>query len=378
MDQGESASLIAQFENLPDPRVVGRCDHKLTDIVVLAVCAVISGADSWVEVEQFGKLRESWLQGFLELRAGIPSHDTIGRVFAILDAEAFQDSFVRWVENVFRVTKGQVIGIDGKTVRHSYDKSQGKDALHLVNAWASTNGIALGQFKTDTKSNEITAIPPLLRLLEVAGCIITLDAMGAQTKIAQAIRDEKADYILRIKDNQGNLHLDLQDWFAHADQVKFVGMAHTYAETVNKGHGRLEIRRCWALSDPRAFDYLRNYRGWTDLQTIIRVYRERRFADKTEAETAYYISSLPPHAETLLPAIRHHWAVENSLHWVLDVLFHEDDARVRRGDAPHNMAILRRFALNILKKDASKGSLRVKRYKAALDVTFLEKLLNQI
>lgn len=378
MSDENPISLLVSFQDLPDPRVEGRCDHKLIDIIVITVCAVIAGAESWVDVESFGKAKQAWLQTFLELPHGIPSHDTFGRFFAVLDAEAFQTAFMRWVEGVFRVSRGQVIAIDGKTVRRSHNRSLGKDAIHMVNAWATHNGIALGQWKTDAKSNEITAIPLLLRQLNVAGCIVTVDAMGAQTKIAQAIRDEKADYVLRVKDNQGHLHQDIQDWFAHADKVQFAEMQHSYAETVNKGHGRLEIRRCWAISDPLAFEYIRNYEGWADLQTIVRVQRERRLPDKTEIDTAYYISSLPAEADPLLDATRFHWAVENSLHWVLDVIFREDDTRVRVGHAAHNMAIVRQLALNLIKKDSSKGSIRTKRFKAGLDITFLERLLEQI
>ena len=378
MSNEESISLIVSFQDLPDPRVEGRCDHKLINIIVIAVCAVISGAESWVDVSDFGEAKREWLSTFLELPAGIPSHDTFGRFFAALDAEAFQTAFMRWVEGVFHVSRGQVIAIDGKTVRRSHDRTIGKDAIHMVNAWATRNGIALGQWKTDAKSNEITAIPLLLRQLNVAGCIVTVDAMGAQTKIAQAIRDEKADYVLRIKDNQGNLHQDIQDWFAYADKVHFADMQHSYAETVNKGHGRIEIRRCWAISDALAFEYIRNYEGWTDLQTIVRVQRERRLADKIERETAYYISSLEADAEQLLLATRYHWAVENSLHWVLDVTFREDEARIRLGHAAHNMAILRQMALNILKKPDFKESIRRRRKKAALDTTYLEKILDQV
>jgi len=378
MSEEDPISLIVSFRNIPDPRVEGRCDHQLINIIVIAVCAMIAGAETWVDVESFGKAKADWLKSFLELPNGIPSHDTFGRFFAVLNAAAFQKAFVRWVQEVFRITKGQVIAIDGKTARGSHDKGIGKDAIHLVNAWATSNGIALGQWKTDAKSNEITAIPPLLRLLDVSGCIVTIDAMGAQTKIAQAIRDEKADYVLRVKDNQGHLHQDLQDWFAHADNVAFANMNSSYAETINKGHGRIELRRCWAISDALAFEYIRNYEGWADLQTITRVQRERRLADKTEMDTAYFISSLPPDAELLLTATRYHWAVENSLHWVLDVIFREDDSRIRAGYAAQNMALLRKFALNILKNDTSKGSIRTKRFKAGLDTTFLEQLLDQI
>jgi predicted transposase YbfD/YdcC len=373
-----ATSLEACFGDLPDPRVVGRCDHKLIDIVVMTICAVITGAESWVEVETFGKMKQAWLKTFLELPYGIPTHDTFGRVFAALDAEAFQSCFARWVEGVFSATRGEVVAVDGKTIRRSHNKSSGKQAIHMVSAWASTTGIVLGQRKVDAKSNEITAIPELLRVLDVAGCIVTIDAMGCQTAIAQAIRDEKADYVLRVKANQGNLEQDIGDWFAYADQIQFANLLHSYSETVNKEHGRIEVRRCWAIADPVAFEYIRHYEGWADLQTIVRVQRERRLPDKVEHETSFYISSLSHHAPLLLNAIRSHWGIENSFHWVLDVTFGEDDSRIRSGDSPQNMAVLRHLALNILKRDPSKGSLRQKRYKAALDDTFLSQLLSQL
>jgi predicted transposase YbfD/YdcC len=374
----DTLSLETCFGDVPDPRVVGRWDHKLLDIIIIAVCAVITGAESWVEVETFGQLKQGWLKTFLELPKGIPTHDTFGRVFAALDAEAFQSSFARWVEGVFAAIRGQVVAIDGKTVRRSHDKTRGKAAIHMVSAWASETGIVLGQRQVDDKSNEITAIPELLHLLDVAGCIVTIDAMGCQKAIAQAIRDEKADYVLRVQDNQGNLHQDLQDWFAYADHIQFANLTYTYAETVNKDHGRIEIRRCWALSDAIAFECLRHYEGWADLRTIVRLQRERHIGDKIERESAYYISSLANDAHKLLDAIRSHWGIENSFHWVLDMTFGEDDSRIRMGDSPQNMAVLRHLALNILKNDPSKGSLRQKRYKAALDDTFLAHLLEQV
>jgi predicted transposase YbfD/YdcC len=338
----------------------------------------VAGANTWVDVETFGKSKEEWLKQFLPLEKGLPSHDTFGDVFRVIDAEEFQRSFMRWIELVFTVTKGQVIAIDGKTVRRSHDKTIGKDAIHMVSAWASTNGITLGQRKVDDKSNEITAIPELLRLLNVAGCIVTIDAMGCQKKIAQAIRDEKADYILRVKDNQGHLHQDIAEWFAYADDTQFKDMSYDYAETTHKRHGRIEIRRCWVIDDPLAFEHIRHYDGWADLRTIVRVERERRLPGKVERETAYYISSLAPVARQILDATRQHWGVENSLHWVLDVTFREDEARVRKENSPQNFAVLRHIALNILKQDASKGSLKQKRYRAALDDTFLFQLLAQI
>ena len=371
-------SLEGCFSDLPDPRVTGRCAHKLTNIIVITICAVIAGAETWVDIETFGKAKQAWFESYLELPNGIPSHDTFGRVFAVLDAEAFQRCFVRWVEGVFRGLKGQVVAVDGKTVRRSHDRYLGTKAIHMVSAWASESGLVLGQCKVDEKSNEIVAIPALLRLLDVNGCIVTIDAMGCQKDIARAIQDEKADYVLRVKANQGHLHQDIAEWFTWGDEVNFEGMKSDYVERANKRHGRIEVRRCWTVSDPVAFESIRHHEGWAGLQTIVRVQRERHFAGKVEVETAYYVSSLPNDAARILEATRAHWGVENSLHWVLDVTFREDDSRIRKGNAAQNMAVIRRWALNILKKDTSKGSLRQKRYRAALEHTFLLRLLAQI
>jgi len=370
-------SLEDCFENLPDPRVEGRCDHKLLDMIVMAVCGVICGADSWTGIETFGKAKQAWLRTFLELENGIPSHDTFGYVFSRLDSEAFQTGFARWVEAVFQVTKGQVIAIDGKTVRRSHNKMIGKEAIHLVSAWASANGIVMGQRKVDGKSNEITAIPQLLRLLDVSGCIVTIDAMGCQTKIAQTIRDEKADYILRVKDNQSQLKQDLEDWFAYGDRQPLKGMQMDFHQTTHKNNGRIEIRRCWVVADPVAFEYIRHYDGWADLNSIVRVQRERREQGKISHETAYYISSLSADAARIREAPQHHWAIENCFHWVLDVTFDEDASRIRMGESSENMAVLRTLALNLLKQDTSKSSWKQKRFRAALDNDFLFHLLTQ-
>jgi len=371
-------SIVDCFGDIEDPRVQGRCDYPLIEIITIAICAAVAGADTWVDVETFGKSKEKWLRQDLKLENGIPSHDTFGDVFRVIEAQEFQKGFIRWVEQIFSVTQGQVIAIDGKTVRRSHNRSIGKDAIHMVSAWASTNGITLGQRKIDDKSNEITAIPELLELLNVTGCIVTIDAMGCQKKIAQKIRDGKADYVLQVKDNQEKLRMDIEDWFAYADQVGFENMIHDYHQTINKGHGRIEIRQCWTVADPLAFEHIRHYDGWVDLQSIARVQRERRIGDKVEQETAFYISSLPANAQQLLHASRVHWSVENSLHWVLDVVFREDESRIRQHNAPQNMAVLRHIALNILKRHPSKASLKQKRYRAALDDTFLLELLAQV
>ncbi len=371
-------NLETYFGDLPDPRVIGRCEHKLVEIIIIAICAVLSGAEGWEDIEEFGQSKAAWLRQFLDLENGIPSHDTFRRVFSLLDGAAFQERFIRWVEGVFTVTRGQVVAIDGKTARGSQDEGAGKNALHLVSAWASANGVLLGQRKVAAKSNEITAIPALLEQLSIAGCIVTIDAMGCQTAIAQTIIDRHADYVLALKGNQGHLHEDVQDWFTWAKQSNFADMVCSAAQTVNKGHGRLEIRRCYALADPRAFEVIRHHAGWAGLQSIVMVERERHIQGQIQSETAYFISSLPADAKLLLHATRAHWAVENTFHWTLDVTFREDDARLRTGDSAENFAVLRHIAFNLLRRHPANLSLKRKRYKAALNDSFLFELISQV
>jgi len=376
MDDGARISLSAYFGDMPDPRVTGRCDHKLIDIILVAICAVLSGAETWDEVALFGEERAGWLKQFLELPNGVPSHDTFRRVFSLLDARVFQERFIGWVEQTFAVKREQVIAIDGKSVRGS--QGQGKSCLHLVSAWATAEGVALGQRKVEAGENEIVAIPDLLTDLYLKGSIVTIDAIGCQKEIAAQIIAKRADYVLALKSNQPKLHQDVVDWFAWAQQRAFRDVEHTYAQTVNKGHGRIEIRQCWALSDPRALEVLGHHEGWGKLTSLVMVQRQRRRGDQSQSETAYFISSLPPDAERLLRAVRHHWRVENALHWVLDVFFHEDDARLRIGDGAENFAILRRMVLNLLRRHPAKLSLKRKRFKAALDTDFLFELLTQV
>lgn len=378
MPSDVATSLEECFSDLADPRVQGRCDHKLIDIVMIAVCAALCGADSWVGVETVARAKEGWFRQFLKLENGIPSHDTFGDVFAQIDSEAFQARFMRWVEAVFEVTQGQVVALDGKTLRGSHQRGAGKEAIHLVNAWAVSNGVVLGQRKVDGKTNEISAIPELLRLLNVSGCIVTIDAMGCQKNIAQTIRDEKADYLLRVKDNQSKLKQDIEDWFAYGDSQQFAQMHMDFHQTTHKTSGRIEIRRCWAVSDPLAFEHIRHYDGWTDLNSIVRIQRERRIGQHITHETAYYISSLSADAARLLQTTQHHWAIENSFHWVMDVTFGEDRSRIRHEESAENMAVLRSIALNLLKRDPSKSSLRQKRFRAAMDNDFLLRLISQV
>jgi len=376
MDENPFASLETCFGDLPDPRVQGRCTHKLVDIILIAVSAVLCGANSWSEVEEFGQVKEEWLKQYLDLAAGIPSHDTFSRVFRLLDAAEFQRRFMTWVEQHFRVPRGQVIAVDGKTARGSRDGFQGQEAIHLVSAWASEAGVLLGQRKVDEKSNEITAVPELLNLLFIKDCIVTVDALNCQKDIARLIIERQADYVFALKANHPQLHQDVIDWFAWARQRDFHDVRHDAHQTVNKGHGRLEIRRCWAIHDPLALESMGHYDGWSGLRTVVMVERERRTADKVQVERAYYLSSLPADAERILDATRAHWSVENTFHWTMDVIFGEDASRVRLDDAPENFAVVRHIAMNLLKQHPAKISIKRKRFRAALDDAFLLQLLN--
>jgi predicted transposase YbfD/YdcC len=298
-------------------------------------------------------------------------------VFRLLDAAEFQRRFMGWVGSYFSVKQGQVIAVDGKTARGSRDTFRGQQAIHLVSAWAQESGLLLGQRKVDDKSNEITAVPELLKLLFIKGCMVTVDALNCQKEIAQTIVDQQADYLFALKANHPLLHQEIVDWFAWAQERQFRDVAHSFHETVNKGHGRLEIRRCWAISDPLAFEALAYFDGWASLGSIAMIQRQRQGADRLQSETVYYLSSLPADAPRLLQASRAHWSVENTFHWTLDVIFHEDASRVRLDDAPENFAVLRHIALNLLKRHPAKLSLNRKRFRAALDDSFLLALLSQ-
>ncbi len=374
----DTASLTEHFGSLVDPRIDRTKRHNLMDIVTIALCGVIAGADSWVDVEAFGRRKSDWLRKMLNLPNGIPSHDTFGRVFAKLDAQQFERCFTEWVLAVREVLQGDVVAIDGKRVRRSHDRYIGKDAIHMVSAWASASGVALGQTKVDGRSNEITAIPRLLEMLQVEGCIVTIDAMGCQKEVASKILEERADYVLAVKKNQGRLHEDVHDTFDLARKSGFDSLDHDYHETVNAGHGRVETRRCWAVADLDRIRYVDDDGQWPGLNTLVMVEGERLVGDKTTVESRYYISSLPNDASVLLNAVRSHWSIENQLHWSLDVTFNEDGSRVRSGNGAENFSVLRRMALNLLKAEKStKRSLAGKRKDAAWDNDYLLKVLAQ-
>lgn len=373
-------SLCAHFASLPDPRIDRTKRHQLLDILTIAICAVLCGADSWVDVELFGQAKLGWLRTFLALPHRIPSHDTFGRVFAALDPQAFEQCFLAWVRAVMTHTDGEVVALDGKTLRRSHERGAGRGPLHLVSAWAETNRLVLGQVAVDAKSNEITALPALLQVLALQGCIVTIDAMGCQTAIAQTIIDQGGDYVLALKENQPSLHHAVATYFAEARATGFAGVPHGYTRTVDGGHGRVEIRQYWTVAAPAWLASFNPTGKWTGLASVGLVERERHTESGTTCEVHYYLSSLDgPDGEvaTFARAVRSHWGIENRLHWVLDIAFREDESRVRVGHAAENFAVLRHIALNLLRGDHSvKAGVKAKRLKAGWDDAYLLRLLN--
>ncbi len=368
------SDFMTHFATIPEPRIERCRRHELIDILFLSISAVLCGAEGWEEIEDFGHARLSWLQRFFPFNNGIPKHDTIARVLSRLDPTALQASFMSWVNDACKLTDGEVIAIDGKTVRRSFKNGDRKSAIHMVSAWACKNNMVLGQRKVDSKSNEITAIPALLDLLDVKGCIVTIDAMGCQTAIAKKIIDQGADYILALKGNQGNLLDEVSHLFK---QEQLSGLTEQTSVEVDSGHGRHEQRRCRQIKINKR--WLPESQRWPKLQTIIELEATRIIGTNTTTETRYYISSLPLDARKAGAAVRAHWAVENKLHWVLDVTFREDESRIRRGNGAEVMSTLRRLTLNLLKSNTtSSASLKRKRKIAALDQQFLSELVKGI
>jgi len=388
---GDSISRF--FKDLPDSRGAHGKRHRLTDMMAITICAVICGADGWVEVEDFGKAQEGWLKSFLALPHGIPSHDTFGRVFAALDPAAMERCFLAWTAALAKMSQGQLIAIDGKTLRRSFDRAGGKTALHLVNAWCLTNRLVLGQLATDLKSNEITAIPKLLELLELRGAIVTIDAIGCQKDIAAKIIEGGGDYLLQIKANQPTLLEEVQLLFDEAighrlgvsslrseasgsrtGSNRCQQMGHARYETIEKDHGRIETRRLYSTWEVGWFT---DRNAWAALGSFACVESTRQVEGKVSTERRYYLSSLDGRdARRMLEAVRGHWSVQNSLHWSLDVTFREDDCRVRQGHAAEHLARIRRLVLGLLKRETTfKAGLKRKRMRCALDHDYLLKVL---
>lgn len=371
-------TLQQHFENVEDPRQFGKVDHPLINIIFITICAVLCGADSWVAIVEFGTAQKEWLSQYINLKNGIPSHDTFGKTFALIDREPFSDGFTNWIQAVSTLVKG-VIAIDGKQVRRSYDKHMGKKAIHMVSAWGEANGLVLGQQKVDEKSNEITAIPLLLEALDLAGCIVTIDAMGCQTDIAEQIIDQGGDYVLSLKGNQGHLQEDVIEMFTYFEKINFEGIAHDYHKSVTKDHGRLEIRECWTF-DPRPWDrHFRSLDKWKGLESVAMLRSHRYVGDKVTIETRYSITSLRSQAKLILQSSRGHWGIENKLHWVLDVAFREDLSRVRQGYAAENLAVIRHLVLNLLRQETTaKVGIQNKRMRCAWDIDYRNKVISNI
>jgi predicted transposase YbfD/YdcC len=365
-------SLQQTFGALPDPRRDHTKDHPLLDILMIAVCCLLCGGTGFVHMEQFGRAKLDWLRTFLDLPNGIPSHDTFRRVFGLLDPHQFATAFQSWTQSLRTAVGAEIVALDGKTVRRSFDRRKGQGPIHLVSAWASANRRVLGQLKTADKSNEITAVPELLRALELAGCLVTVDALNCQKNIAKEISEADADYALTLKANHGTAYEEVRSFLADARQRNFDGVAHDFVQTVDKEHGRFETRRCWITEQ---IGWFADRTQWEKLRSVALVESQREVNGERRVEQRVFLCSLGSNATLLAQAVRGHWGIENQLHWVLDVQLGEDDSRVRTGHAAENLATLRKIALNLLRRDThTKLGTRAKQLKASWDHAYLQSL----
>ena len=371
MIEKPTPSIIHHFSSIKDPRVNRQKKHQLQDIFFISLCAMICGADNWVAIEEFGLAKEEWFTELLGLQHGIPSHDTFGEVYAAIDTDQFSDCFSRWVADIARLTEGEVIAIDGKCLRRSLDKASKKAAIYMVSAWAQQNNLVLGQVKVDDKSNEITALPKLLSRLDIAGAVVTIDAMGCQKKLAEQIKRQGGDYVLSLKGNQGSLHDDVKTFFTSSLSPAAASVSY------DGEHGRIETRTIRATAD---IAWLQERHDWKGLQSIIAVTAKREIGDKVSEETRYFISSLNANdPKRLERVVRAHWAIENNLHWVLDIAFDEDSNRTRKGHSAANLAVIRHIALNLIKAEkTSKVGVKIKRLKAGWDNDYLLRVIGII
>ena len=375
MDVEAPRSLLRRFDEVEDPRVERTKLHRLPDILVITLCAVICGADSWTEIELFGKAKFDWLRTFLELPNGVPSHDTFGRVFCRLDPEQFEQCFLTWMQALAQASGGRLIAIDGKTLRRSFDKANNKAAIHMVSAWSETNRIVLGQLATDAKSNEITAIPRLLEMLDITDSVVTIDAMGCQKAIARQIVEQEGHYVLQVKGNQETLHDLVKETFDELTSGTMSGVPCSYYEEANGGHGRVETRRIWTTEWT---DWYPKRSDWAGLRSFVCVESQRTVDGQSSTDRRYYISDLGGvEASMMLEYVRGHWGIENRLHWSLDVAFREDTLRNRVGYSAENLSRIRRLALNLLRRDKTcKAGIKGKRLQACLKEEYLLRVLS--
>ena len=369
---GEAVVFLSYFKELPDPRQRGKIVYPLDEVLLLCLLAVLAGSETFVDIARFGDKKLDLLRRFRPYHDGTPSHDHLGDIFATLDAEQFQRCFVAWVAAITGMPSG-VVAIDGKTSRRSYQKKGGKAPIHMVSAFAARQRLVLGQVKVAEKSNEIIAIPKLLDLLTIEGAIVTIDAMGCQRDIAQKIIDKKADYVLALKGNQGSLRDDVEVFVAEQKAKDFKDTTVSRAETVDADHGRIETRTTTVIHD---VTWLQERHNWPGLKGVVVVESRRELGDKIERETRFYITSLVLLANLLGPIVRAHWAVENTLHWVMDMIFRDDECRVRTDHAPANFTTVKHIAHNLIRRAPGKDSLRLRRKVAAWDDDFLASLIN--
>jgi predicted transposase YbfD/YdcC len=370
-----TALIESHFSKLKDPRAVHNIDHLLIDIIVITLCATICGANDWEAVAEYGRIKYEWLKKFLALPNGIPSHDTFSRLFARLNPEELQSCFMQWMQSVHQVTQGELLNVDGKTLRGAREAGNNRSFIHMVSVWSATNRLVLGQRKVNEKSNEITAIPELLKLLEIQGCLVSIDAMGCQTEIAKTIIEQGADYVLALKANQGNMYEDVSQLFNLARQQDLNNLGGQFHSTIEKGHGSLEIRRYSVMGNT---EHLLGAQKWEGLRSIGMVESERRVNGQISAiEQRYYLLSLECDVNRFADAVRNHWSIENPLHWVLDVSFKEDARRGCQGYSAENLAVIRHIGVNLLSQEKkAKVGIANKRLKAGWDDRYLETVLS--
>lgn len=371
-----TALIETHFGTLRDPRALHSIDHSLLDILIITICGTICGADDWEAIAEYGKSKQEWLKTFLELPNGTPSADTFSRVFARLKPSALQKCFISWMEEVHEKTEGELINIDGKTLRGAKEAGNSRSLIHMVSVWSASQHLVLGQKKVGEKSNEITAIPALLELLSLRGCLVSIDAMGCQTEIAKAIVDQGADYVLALKGNQGNLHQDVEELFTSAREQDFKDIEYQFHSMVEKGHGRIETRSYWTMGNT---EYLVDAEKWANLRSIGMVESQRKINGSISIEQRYYILSLESDVHRFAEAVRSHWSIENQLHWVLDVGFAEDTSQACQGYCAENLAVVRHVGVNLLSRDKkTKVGVKNKRLKAGWDDKYLKSVLTAL